>query len=496
MIESFRRWIGPLAETVRFADLLDVALVGAFLFALLTWLQQDARSGTSRRFGAALALFAAVHLLTNAFSMYLIRQLLEVLVIVFLVAMVVVFQSEIRRLLDRIGSWSFSQPSTPSRSDELIDDLTESAAELAGNHTGALIALRGSENWDSQLQGGVPLEGRVSLPLLRSIFHEKTPGHDGALLLENGRITKFGVHLPLASQIPPSSEYGGTRHAAALGLAEQTDALVIVVSEEQGAVSVAERGDIAKMETPSDLKSRLRRFWKTHYERDETQRSRWWSQRTVRTAVVALVLACLSWFAFAYRPATTYRPFIVPIEFRNKGKQWSIEGPNVTEARVSLSGSERALRALDPAGLIASFNLDQLHPGVNEFILTEENLDLPSGVNLDQAEPRTIEVVAHRLQAKRLAVHVPTAGAPPDSLRLVGLSPDPDSVEVLVLGGDHAPSRISTEKLDLSGVRSSSTSTLKLVPPDDMRLPESTPGEVKVQVRVQRKKPQQKAPTP
>jgi len=93
-------------------------------------------------------------------------------------------------------------------------------------------------------------------------------------------------------------------------------------------------------------------------------------------------------------------------------------------------------------------------------------------------------------------VHVPTAGAPPDSLRLVGLSPDPDSVEVLVLSGDHAPSRISTEKLDLSGVRSSSTSTLKLVPPDDMRLPESTPSEVKVQVRVQRKKPQQKAPTP
>src|SRR5699024_10925097 len=129
----------------------------------------------------------------------------------------------------------------------------------------ALIVLKGKEEWDRHITGGVELQGQVSLPLLFSIFDPKTAGHDGALLIENGLITKFGTHLPLSTHLHKISR-GATRHAAALGLSERCDALVIVVSEERGVISVARQGQLIELDASSDLKSHLTEFWAELYE--------------------------------------------------------------------------------------------------------------------------------------------------------------------------------------------------------------------------------------
>ena len=176
------------------------------------------------------------------------------------------FQADLLRLLDQIGSWSlYRRPRDGGDAPEVTDTLTETVAHLADQHTGALIAIRGHQPWERLLRGGIRLDGRLSQPLLVSIFDDSTPGHDGVVLLEGDRVTRFAVHLPLTENLPEASRFGGTRHAAALGLAEQCDALVIVVSEERGTISVAEGEHITELATASELKERLTHFWQRHY---------------------------------------------------------------------------------------------------------------------------------------------------------------------------------------------------------------------------------------
>ena len=307
MFEFLEPAFTDLARNVRLADVLDVALLSVFLYVLIAWIRQDT-GGASRRALTFILFFVLVYSLANIFELYLIGRLLEVLLVAFLVAAVVLFQSDLLRLLDRIGSWSLYRRPRDS-SPEVTDTLTETVAHLADQHTGALIAIRGRQPWERLLRGGVRLDGRLSQPLLVSIFDDSTPGHDGVVLLEGDRVTHFAAHLPLTENLPEASRFGGTRHAAALGLAEQCDALVIVVSEERGTISVAEGEHITELATASELKERLTHFWQQHYgPRHAVQKHQDLGHR-LQTAALALALSAVLWLLFAYNPEMAYRTF-------------------------------------------------------------------------------------------------------------------------------------------------------------------------------------------
>jgi diadenylate cyclase len=405
--------------------------------------------------------------------------LLRVLLIVLLLAAVVVFQSDLRRLLDRIGAWGFSHRADALPSSQTVNVLAEATAKMAAARTGALIAIRGAEPWDSHIQGGISLNGEVSRPLLYSIFAPDTPGHDGAVLLEGDRITKFGAHLPLAARLPEASRFGGTRHAAALGLAEECDALVIVVSEERGTISVAENGELAPLSSASELGVRLDDFWRRHYGAKAAVGERWWGRRSIETALLSLSLAILAWLLFAFSPETVQRTFEVPVAFRNLPPVWVLEHDSLLEAHVVLSGSEQAFELLDPEDLIISLDLADPEPGVNELVIDEDNLELPSELSLSDVEPREVSVIARRQATIELPVQVRTAGVLPDSLRLI---PDPESVTVLVPEGASPPDRVLTEPIDLRRATGTSRITSTLVLPPGIRLLPDQSAEVAVRV--------------
>lgn len=121
--------------------------------------------------------------------------------------------------------------------------IVSSVQYLAKKKIGALIVLVGKNHVERFLEGGYPIDGKFSEPLLLSIFDTRTPGHDGAVVIENGLITKFGAHLPLSDDFKKFGNLG-TRHTAGLGLSERTDALVLIVSEERGTITVARHGDL------------------------------------------------------------------------------------------------------------------------------------------------------------------------------------------------------------------------------------------------------------
>jgi hypothetical protein len=273
-----------------------------------------------------------------------------------------------------------------------VDALVELAFSLAGRRIGALVVLPGHDVLVRHVHGGIELGGRVSRPLLESLFDPHSAGHDGAIIIEDGLVTHFAAHLPISKNPAQVGSYG-TRHAAALGLSEQTDALVIVVSEERGVVSVAEQGRLRRMKEPAELKERLETFArrKLPLKRDQS-----WKHLVVsdwRSKILSAALASLAWLFLAYNPSTVQRTFVVPIEYRNVPPALELSDWAPSETRVTLSGTEPAFRLLEPATLKISIDLSKSIEGITTVHLTQKNLTVPPNVTVYRIEHATITLM-------------------------------------------------------------------------------------------------------
>ena len=376
-IEFSRGSLINLISSLRATDLIDVLLVAFFLSVLFSWMMRSMSQSAVRGIGVLLAILAGVSLSARFLELYLIGQVTTILLFAIPLAVIVASKADWRRMFDRMGTWLFSRRSCPvSSGTPTVDLLVNVASKLCEMRTGALIAVKGAEPWDHHMQGGTELGGAISLPLLFSIFDHRTPGHDGAHLIEGNRVTKFAVQLPLAPVPPHVSRYGGTRHAAALGLAEVCDAAIVAVSEESGTISLAHEGAIIELEDASQLRERLGLFWQKHYGKAHRGRGTWLNRRSLWPAALSLGASALMWTLFAYSPEAVSRSFDVPIEYRNVPTNWRIQpGPNTV--RVRLSGPDHAVRLLDPAQMAVTLLLDQTQDAENRLTIGRSNLNMP-----------------------------------------------------------------------------------------------------------------------
>lgn len=202
-------------------------------------------------------------LLVLLLTFTLVSKLLELQVIYWLIrsftaflaiALVVIFQPELRRALAALGSQHIFSTVTQKR--ETIEVLAEAAFELSNRQLGALIALERESNVHAFAESGVTVDSDLSVELIVTIFHPKTPLHDGGLILRNDRILAAACIFPV-SQRHDLDRNLGLRHRAGLGITEESDAIAIVVSEETGAVSICHRGRIERDFDPDDFKRRL-----------------------------------------------------------------------------------------------------------------------------------------------------------------------------------------------------------------------------------------------
>jgi uncharacterized protein (TIGR00159 family) len=461
-------------------DLLDLVLVSAVLYVVLAWLRLSLPRGVARRSMVAAPIGAAIYVLADAFELYLLEQVLEGLLVAILVGAIVVYQNDIRRLLDR--AFTGRAPTRPQS--RLIDTLTEATTHMASLKMGALMAIRGREPWTSHIHGGIEVGGAVSAPLLYSIFNPDTPGHDGAVLIEDERLTRFAAHLPLAEELPEVSRYGGTRHAAALGLSQHCDALVIVVSEERGTIATAHDGNLTADITAAALRQQLRRFLYRPDGDDAVAASTWWSSARLQTALVSLALAAALWMAFAYSPDTVLRTFTVPIALDNLPEDWVVSDDLPRGAQVELSGSRRSLDELDAGSLTVSIDLSRPARGVRDVVIGDDTLALPSGITLRRARPAALSVHLQPARTVRVPVAVPTIGALPDTLELVSLRAEPGAVPLIVPEGTAGPDHIPTEVIDLRQIAGDTAREVPLALPSDSHLPSNTQSEVMVRIDV------------
>ncbi|MGE5234911.1 MAG: diadenylate cyclase CdaA [Acidobacteriota bacterium] len=219
-------------------DLADIALV-AIVFYFLLVVMKGTR-GISMLWG--ILVLVASYVAASTLDLITLTTVLREMLFYLPFAVIVVFQQEIRRILAAVGRTPLLRwASQLSPRQVLINDIVLACETLVARRYGALIVIERDEGLRTYIETGVPLEARLSYDLLVNIFTPGTPLHDGAAIVQSGRIAAASCFLPLSSRSDLSTEYG-SRHRAALGISEEADAVAVVVSEERGAVGVAEGG--------------------------------------------------------------------------------------------------------------------------------------------------------------------------------------------------------------------------------------------------------------
>jgi len=236
------RRLTQLYEMVGKRDLVEIAILAVFIYCILRFLGKTRGSGLVRGLGlVVVGLFLAAQVVIANFDLTELGKVLDYLLTTVLVGLVVIFQPELRRGLMVLGRYRMVRYIV-GQNHPLADPLADAAEALARECVGALIAIQRDMPLDSYAETGQRVDAEISSPLLRTIFSPRSPLHDGAIILSNGRIHAAACQLPLGQPPDGAGEHMGMRHRAALSLSDDTDAVVLVVSEETGRISLAVGG--------------------------------------------------------------------------------------------------------------------------------------------------------------------------------------------------------------------------------------------------------------
>ncbi len=246
-------------QTIQATDVLDIAILAYLLYRLMMW----SRNSNVGQVLKGIALIFIMLWGTSLLHLYVMNFLLSRVLELGFLALVVVFQPEIRHFLEQFGAKGMpvllaGRESNPDETERAIDELVAAYASLSRNKIGALTVFERSSILDESLNSGTALDAEVSSELLKNIFWPKAPLHDGAVIIRAGRIVGAGCIMPLSSN-PSISRELGTRHRAGIGTTEHSDAVVAIVSEETGSISVAVGGQLKRHLAPETLRRMLRR---------------------------------------------------------------------------------------------------------------------------------------------------------------------------------------------------------------------------------------------
>ena len=245
-----------LLATLGILDIIDIVVVAYFLYRLYLMLK-NTRAATLVK---GLLVLVAFMIVCRTLNLHVISWLLEKSMTVIMVALPVVFQPELRRALEQIGRGKLFRKSSELDEQELdamLDAVADATKVMSKAKVGALMVFERATGLVERIETGVPIDGLVSSGLIQNIFVKDTPLHDGAVVIRGNRVVAACCLLPLTENRNLSQDLG-TRHRAAIGISEQSDAMVLVVSEETGAISIARNGELMRYLTVDDVKDILR----------------------------------------------------------------------------------------------------------------------------------------------------------------------------------------------------------------------------------------------
>ena len=267
-VEAIQEFFQSLPR-MRWSDYLDILMVAFLIYTLLPLVRT---SGASRILKVVVAVLVAAGV-ASWLKLYTVSFILNQLLTIGLIALVVLFQPELRRMLDHLGNVKLAELLSPGKTGEVMDPViaqTVKACEaMSREKVGALIVFARGNRLDEFFKTGSVIDGQVSEQLIRNIFFPKASLHDGAMIIRDGRIAAAGCVLPLSDSDRLSADLG-TRHRAGVGITEVTDAVVVIVSEETGTISAAVSGMLKRHLAPQTLERLLHNELCTGEPRKET----------------------------------------------------------------------------------------------------------------------------------------------------------------------------------------------------------------------------------
>ena len=270
---TFPMQLQGIISTIGFLDVVDILIVAAILYKVYEMLQET-RAITLVK---GLVVLLTISVICSWLNLHVISWLLQKTISLLFVALPIVFQPELRRALEHLGQGKLFGKSVFLNDDEarnVVDELAKAAKSLSATKTGALIVIEREMKLNDISSTGIHIDGLITSDFLLNVFIPNTPLHDGAAVVRGNRLISAGCLLPLTDNRNLSTELG-TRHRAAIGLSEQCDALILVVSEETGTISIAENGHIIRHLDTENLKAALRPAFTTPHNNMSDLLLRW-----------------------------------------------------------------------------------------------------------------------------------------------------------------------------------------------------------------------------
>jgi len=417
--------IGLIKGIIGWKAVVDIVLIAAGLFFLYHTLL---RLGTWR-IVAGIMLAGFLFLIANILDLRGLEWIFGNFSQVAVIALVVIFQPELRKIFERAAS--VRRPEIGDAGVELPRMIVDCLIKLAAQRRGAIVVFPGKESVQQWLSGGFRLDARPSIPLLMSIFDPNSPGHDGALIIQKGKFTRFGVRLPisLSSKLPDEL---GTRHHAAMGLAEKSDALAIVVSEERGTISIFDSGKFQQVDDPEKLARTIISHWKhtSSYPFKLPERKKRWL--VLSQMLVCLFLAFFFWTALIIAQGEMLEKIItVPVEYTASPADLILVGDKQKEVRLHLAGSKSDLDSINPAELSVKIDLSNAVPGKQTFLISGDNLRLPRDVKLLDMVPSSMELTLAEIVEHEVYIKPQLVGNLPAGLKIIKIEVIPPKIKVL-----------------------------------------------------------------
>lgn len=411
-----------------------------------------------------LGVVTLIYFATRYLGLYMTSWILQELGTVLIILMIVVFQAEIRQALYRFSLLRslFDNRSDADARRSQFQEIAESLFAMAAHRTGAIVVIQRSESLADLMLNGVRLDSEISPQMLESIFYNGAPFHDGAVLIRDGRIALAACHLPLSvrSDLP---RHLGTRHRAALGLAERSDALVLVVSEERGAVSLATAGELRQVASPAELIAALEGLVSPDTEQPRhSVAQRLFSNLLPKAAI--LLLVSVFWAMITTRQGQVMT-VTAPVRLHGVPDGLVLVRSMPEEVDVQLKSQSLLTPAPSKLDLTADVDAAGIREGQAQLHIRNTDFNLPSGVTINAVTPSTIRVQSERKLRRTVPVRAALRGVlPPGGAGRVVC--DPLTVEIegpasQVMRVD----AVATEEIDAAQLVRGKTYQKNLQPP-------------------------------
>lgn len=445
-------------ELLTWQAILDIAIISAGLFFLYRTL---VRLGTWKIVVGILAAFLVIAL-ASILNLEGIKWIFKNVSNVAVIALIVIFQPELRKVFEKVVS--LQKKKTVSLDDGFIDMVALSLWQLAEQQIGAIIVYPGKEPVLEQLSGGHRLVAEPSIPLIMSIFDPNSPGHDGAMIVEDNKLTSFGVRLPISQTSRLTEDYG-TRHHAAMGLAEQTDALILVVSEERGVVSAFKDRTMKILGSVAEISTVIRDHNSQHGFLDMELQSLL-HRRTLIPAGISLAIAVVFWSTLiTVNRQVVEKVFPVSLEYIPPSENLILVDEKAEQIRVHLAGPKSEIDSFVMSQPTATVDLSSMVQGKQTILITDDNLRLPSSLSFLGSEPAQIQVNLAGIIKKTIPIVPQLVGNLPANLKLKRVQVIPNEVKVMLPSpkrGEKSPT-VATTPVYLNSIQGDSRIFCKII---------------------------------